>query len=272
MVTTLTPESIGQYQKSLSEKGRSGQTIRAYVADLNGLLTWSQSSALEFRTFEELASQFLNQARKTQAPKTINRKLATFRSYGKYYGEAVLVDYSAPKPGKQHPHPLPEGVSGIDRMIEQAKTDDEKAIAVLCGLVTLRVSEAREVRPSHFDLSTGKPVLTVRGKGDKVRYVPVGQKAWNILQPMYLRLAAADMKFVLLSDSGARRAWSRLGRNAELGRHTSSHDGRATGATAMLDRGANIRVVQEILGHASLETTQVYTGVNMRDMQKAVEL
>lgn len=220
-----------------------------------------------------MSSLYLNEVRKTQAPKTVNRKLATFRGFAKFNGDhAALMDYSAPKPGKQHPHPLPEGISGVERMIDNAKTSDEKAIAALCGLVSLRISEAREVKPSHFSFSTGKPVLTVRGKGDKIRYIPVGSKAWSILQPMFLSLAPSDMKFILLSDSAARRAWSRLGRHAELGRHTSSHDGRATAATAMLDKGANIRVVQEVLGHASLETTQIYTGVAMRDMAKAMEL
>lgn len=273
MVTILTSESIEEYRKSLSVKGRSGPTIRAYVADLNGLLNWYQSSQQGSSTFEELASLFLNESRKTQAAKTVNRKLATFRGFAKFHGDhAALKEYSAPTPGKQHPHPLTEGVSGVERMIAAAKTDDEKAIAVLCGLVSLRISEAREVRPSHFNLSTEKPILTVRGKGDKIRYIPVGSKAWAILQPMYVRLLPVDMKLILLSDSAARRAWSRLGRNAELGRHTSSHDGRATVATSLLDKGANIRIVQEILGHASLETTQIYTGVTMRDMSKAMEL
>ena len=203
----------------------------------------------------------------------MKRKLASFRHYAKFHGDhGALEDYTPPKPSQQHPHPLVEGNNGVVRMLEQATTTEEKSIVVLCGMIALRISEARQVKPSHFDLSTGKPVLKVRGKGDKLRHVPVGARAWSILQPIRMALERHDMKFILLSDSAARRTWSRLGRRAELGRHTSTHDGRATKATHLLDNGANVRVVQEILGHASLNTTQIYLGTSMKDMTKAMEL
>jgi len=158
-------------------------------------------------------------------------------------------------------------------MLDRASTDEERAIVVLCGLLSLRISEAREVRPSHFDLSVpGNPVLKVRGKGDKTRTIPVAPRAWSILQPIYVSSLLHDLKFVLLSDSGARRAWKRLGRLAELGRPTSSHDGRATVATHMAKNGVDIRTIQEILGHSSLETTQVYVGVSMGDMKRALDI
>ena len=273
MVTILSQESIDAFRKSLSVKGRSGHTIRAYVADVNGLATWYQNSGRTYKTFEEVAAAFLNQTRQSQAPKTVNRKLATFRTYAKFHGDhTALDDYSKPRIAEQHPHPLNEGADGVDRMLEKCKSDEERAIVVLCGMVALRISEARNVLPSHVDLSTGSPILKVRGKGDKTREIPVGTKAWATLQPIYLRLVLTNTKFILLSDSAARRTWTRLGARAELGRRTSSHDGRATKATHLLNSGANVRVVQTILGHASLNTTQIYLGTSMRDMTKAMEL
>jgi integrase/recombinase XerC len=221
---------------------------------------------------EVATSLYLNEIRKNQSPATVNRKIATFRNYAKSHGHVILAEYTRPKPGKQHPHPLPEGVNAIDRMAEKARTEDEQAIIALCGYCALRVSEARSISTHSIDLSTGSPVLRVVGKGDKTRRVPVGSKAWAILEPYYQRHMPADVHFILLSDSAARRAWNRLGARAELERRTSSHDGRATAATHMLNAGANVRTVQEILGHTSLNTTQIYLGTTMRNMKKAMEL
>lgn len=197
--------------------------------------------------------------------------MATFKEFAKTHGEAILVDYRAPKPAAPRPHPIDEGIQGIGAMLEAARNDAERALVALTGLCGLRVSEARSVRPSMFDIRNPERItLTVRGKGDKERVVPVSADAWMAMQAAYVSAYSRDLTLVPLSDSGARKAFTRIGKEAGLSRRVASHDGRATLATAALNNGANIRTVQEILGHSNVSTTQVYTGVTLDSMREAV--
>ena len=182
-----------------------------------------------------------------------------------------MEDYRPPRAQKSQPHPISEGIAGVEAMIEAAESPAERALVALTGLCALRVSEARSVKCADFDISDLTRVsVTVRGKGDKQRTVPVSARAWEAVQYAFIQAHNSGAYLVPLSDSGARRAFSRIGRKAGLARPVASHDGRATLATAALNGGANIRVVQEILGHASVTTTQVYTGVSNDSMREAV--
>lgn len=275
MEMILSSASIEQFLKSLSERGRSGNTVRAYENDLNGLLRWTRTSGAGSSTFEKQCAAYLNQTRATASPKTTKRRLATFRQFGKFHNRLVLVDYRPPTPAKPTPHPISEGVNGIHAMIEHAKKKWQAALVAGIGLLGMRVSEARTLTCDSFDLSRGMDGLsvTVVGKGDKRRTIPVGAAAWKAIEPAYIEAAASlSRRLVPVSDRTARQAFKDLGKAAGLTRDVASHDGRATLATHALNSGANIRVVQEILGHASVETTQLYTGVEMDQMREAIKL
>lgn len=195
--------------------------------------------------------------------------LKSFAAWG--WSEKVLEEYIAPTPSKTIAHPIPEGPDGLRRMIDVATTHEEKAIIGAGGFVGTRISETLDLRTGDFNLDN--MTLSVRGKGDKTRVVPVSEEAWDYLVPAYvLALHKSDKKLISYKDRGGRAAVTRLARQAKLRRAVASHDLRATFATAMLDGGANIRVVQEILGHASVETTELYTGVTMGSMREAVNL
>lgn len=272
METILTPGTIALFLDSLSERGRSGNTVRAYSADLHGLRAWTITQPSVPSTFEKIAATYLNQTRSTASPKTTTRRLSSFKSFAKFHGEVILADYIAPSPAKQEAHPIEEGISGVRTMIEMASTQWERALVSLTGLIGLRVSEARSIKPSNFDLTRGLSsiTVTVRGKGDKTRVVPVSLEAWSALESRMAECISSDAMLVPVSDSGARRAFTRLGKEAGLCRRVASHDGRATVATTALNEGANIRVVQDILGHSSVTTTQLYTKVTMDQMREAV--
>jgi site-specific recombinase XerD len=127
----------------------------------------------------------------------------------------------------------------------------------------------RTVRFEDFDLDN--MTLHVRGKGDKGRVVPVSNRAWGVLAMPVARAMMNQCEVVGLKDRFARRVITELGVRAKLERHTSSHDLRATFATAVYDHTLDQRVVQELLGHSSGTTTEIYIGRSNDQMRKAVE-
>lgn len=182
-----------------------------------------------------------------------------------------MTDYIAPTPSKTIPHPITEGMPGIRAMIACAKNYQQEALVSLGGMVGLRISESLSIQTHHFDLN--EMTLTVRGKGDKTRVVPVSEEAWTYLSGAYAyaMIHPEDKHLIRYRDRFARQIITNLAARAKLGRPVSSHDLRATFATAALDQCNNIRVVQELLGHASVETTEIYTGVEFARMREAVK-
>ena len=110
-------------------------------------------------------------------------------------------------------------------------------------------------------------VLHVLGKGYKVRRVPVSSALVAILDNLD---RDPHEPFVRMADSTARRRWRLIAEKAQISGRTSTHAGRATLATDLLGRTGNLRLVQEILGHASVATTQGYTGVTEQQMREAL--
>lgn len=185
----------------------------------------------------------------------------------------MLVDYYAPTPLKGDPHPLPEGMDGVRRMISVASANPvQRTLVALCGMCGLRVSEALAVRPSHFDLGTEKIMLHVFGKGGKERKVPVSSEAWRIMQDAVARAFVENDRLVItFKDRFARALITSLGERAKLKRRVASHDLRATFATALYDETLDQRLVQEVLGHATGAQTEIYTQPNMDRARRGVE-
>lgn len=170
------------------------------------------------------------------------------------------------------PHPIPEGMDGVRRMIEAGQSVKQRAVVAFGGFVGCRIAETLAVRPCDFDF--GEMTLLIRGKGDKSRVVPVSDEAWSIIQRPVLDMAVRDMSGTVIDyrDRAARKVVTDLGVRAGLTRSVSTHDLRATFATAVYDKTKDIRVVQELLGHASSQTSELYTGVNISNMRSAVIL
>lgn len=269
---TLSPESIETFRLSLLGKGRSEDTVKAYSTDLKMMLQDLEETEILPGEFIQSAENWLTGNRKKVAAKTTGRRLTSLRAFGRWagYGE-ILSDYSAPKPLRGQPHPLPEGIEGVKKLISVANNEKQKALIALCGFCGLRVSEALKVKPSHFDLN--EMTLRVFGKGDKERLVPVSAVAWETLQmPVTRAFVEGDRLVVGLHDRFARRVITELGVRAGLKRRIASHDLRATFATYLSSQGVHLRTIQELLGHANSTTTEIYTGVSNAQMRAAVEL
>ena len=271
-VTTLTSDSIAQFQNSLCERGRSENTVKSYGTDLRVFLSDQNTTSIPRELFESLARQWLQVNRRTMSAKTTSRRLTSLRSFARWAGWGnVLGDYSPPTPAKGTAHPLPEGLEGVRRLLNIATNERQRALIALCGFCGLRVAEALSVKPSDFDLH--EMTLLVRGKGDKRRIVPVSSEAWSVLcNPVTRAFADGDREIVQLKDRFARRIITELGVKAGLKRHISSHDLRSTFGTAVYDKTLDIRVTQELLGHSSSQTTELYTQVTLGKMRGAVEL
>ncbi len=203
--------------------------------------------------------------------KTTGRRLTSLRSFARWAGWGpILDDYDAPTPAKSVPHPLPEGMNGVRRLVAVASNDGQRCLIVLCGMVGCRIAEALEVRAEHFNLQS--MTLTIRGKGDKQRIVPVSSQAWQVLQVPVIQAFAEQRRLVNLHDRHARKIVTSLGVRAGLQRSISSHDLRATFGTHVYDKTKDIRLVQELLGHANSSTTELYVGVTQTALREAVEL
>lgn len=269
-VTTLTQEAIARHLSSLSDRGKSSQTTRAYGGDLREFLRWASLPELPMAAFENEGMRWLNQYRTTLAPKTMGRRRSSLRSFAKWAGyPSLLGDYSDPTPAQPEAHPIPEGMAGVRRMIEVATDPRHKAIVAFGGMAGLRIAETLALKPSDIDLQ--RMSMTVHGKGDKRRIVPVMDECWTNVQRCVLDAAVYRHPRVIdYQDRAARQIVTDLGRKAGLSRPVSSHDLRATFASAVYEIDHNIKAVGNLLGHASTKTTEGYIGIRMETMRDLV--
>lgn len=260
----------------LASNGSSNETLRAYRGDLQGFLDWADATQLRVPiAWDMLAvsmANYLTEHRALWSARTVQRRLVAFRSWGAFAGapRSFLGAYRAPVAERPQPHPIPEGVAGVLAMIRATDNPRHRALLALTGLMGLRVSEAVAVRPAHIDIV--EMMLTVRGKGDKTRVIPISDSVWKHLKFADDIARARGTTLVDRTEAGARRAISRFGMKAGMSRHVKSHDMRATLATALFDKTHDIRLVQEVLGHANPNTTQVYVAVTVDNMRAAMEL
>lgn len=216
-----------------------------------------------------MGNNWLTGNRKLIAPKTTQRRLTSLRAFCRWskWGD-LFGDYSAPQAAPPQPHPLPEGVDGVRRMIKAARNDQQRALIAFCGLAGLRVHEALYVELSHFNFADME--LTVHGKGEKQRVVPISDEAWQVIAPACVRVGNPHLKIIGLKDRFARRVITKTAERAHLQRHVSSHDLRATFATELYNATLDRRLVQYLLGHAKGDTTDVYIGRTREQAREAV--
>ncbi len=273
------------------EKGRSRATIDAYRRDLSSLLTWLDERSLDpLQITASDLERYFNELRDTQrSASTVARAVAALRGWFAYLTEE---GYRAEDPaarvvggqkGRTLPKPLSEDV--IVRLLESipAITSSDlrdRALLELLYSTGARVSEV--VTLGLNDLDFDEELILLTGKGSKQRLVPMGATLQRVLRD-YLADAGRG---VLLGSNKSSRVYlnsrggplSRQGVDlivhkralvAGIDRTTiSAHVFRHSCATHMLAHGADIRVVQELLGHSSIATTQLYTAVSVSTLQR----
>ncbi|MEW6353979.1 MAG: site-specific tyrosine recombinase XerD [Pseudomonadota bacterium] len=264
------------------ESGLSENTLAAYRADLQALAGWlaGQGAALCTAQRHHLLTYLSARAKRRASPRSTARLVSSMRRFYRHMLAQGTLQHdpsallSSPKLGRPLPksltEPEVEALLNAPTPIDALGLRDRAMLELLyaCGL---RVSELVGLRVAQVNLR--QEVLRVTGKGAKERLVPFGEEALAWLQ-RYLREARPGLLEGRVSDSlfisrrGAalsRQAfWHRIkhyARRAGIATHLSPHTLRHAFATHLVNHGADLRVVQMLLGHSDLSTTQIYTHV-----------
>ena len=276
-----------------AEKGFSPNTCRAYRNDLEQFLAYLRKSAsgllkggeeVNVNDVDDMVIRsYLGFLHKKNQKTTIARKLSTLRSFFRFLvkrgaistnpAESVLT----PKRGRPVPNYL--AVDEVFRLLDGVKGESVLALrnrAILETLYSTGVRVAELAGMDVGDVDFDKGFVRVIGKGKKERLAPVGKKALTCLRAYLDKRGRAAGSIItgteplLLNNRRGRlttrsiaRLLEQVVRQLGLLRPISPHGLRHTFATHMLDAGADLRVVQELLGHASLTTTQIYTHVSI---------
>lgn len=247
--------------------------MRAYRADLVGFLDWSGAASLPLTAVENKARTWLTANRDTWQPTTTHRKAAAIKSWAKWAGiRDFLVNYRMPHGPDPEPHPLAGGADDLRRLLEVSVTDADRALITLGGYCGLRSSEILGTTFNSITFPSNGPTLVVHGKGNKIRHVPLTISNLGVLVVAGGMAGGKDRPMVPWSDSYLRRRVKRLARMAGLPETTSPHDLRHTAGVLFYEAsGKDIRVVQELLGHANVHTTELYTGISQSKLRATVE-
>ena len=271
---------LDDYRQHLKlERGLSENSLNAYIGDLATFAdTVKEKSPLNISP-SDISGYFIGLTRKGQKPATLARKIASikgFFSYLKDLGrirENPALAYAAPKISRYHPDYLSPGE--IASIIEAIKPDSssylrDRAIIELLYGSGLRLSELINLKISDMELEAG--FMRVLGKGNKQRLVPVGEYAKNTVSSYLETRKEAQIKdkdYLLTNRFG--RKFSRVGLwkiikksvlQAGISKKVTPHTFRHSFATHLIEGGADLRIVQEMLGHADISTTEIYTKID----------
>ena len=282
--------ALVRFDEDLRRRGAAEKTRSAYAADLRQFAVWAswqqvQPPAVTHRLLRRYAAAL---SERRSAPATVARKLAALRAFYetlREHGEieanpAILL--AAPKRGKELPSVLaPEAISRLlDRIPASTPLElRDRAIFEIAYGSGLRAEELVGLDVTSVDFDGEE--LRVEGKGSKTRFVPAGEPALRALARYLERARAAlaqeaDEPALFLSKSGRRLSTSDIRRRLRVwARHASvqgavhPHALRHSFATHLLEGGADLRSIQELLGHASVSTTQIYTRVESARLKRA---
>ena len=293
----LSTDAIMKYERYLtSERNYSSYTVQSYISDIN-----------EFRSFleDEMMGNLLS-AKATNArnymtrlfnndfkKKSIARKLSSLKTFYRFLVTEGMINENpfemieSPKVEKTLPSFLyKDEIEKIFNSIDTTDAIGKRNLAIMEILYGsgLRVSELVSLKESNLDYSN--MLIKVHGKGNKERFVPMNSRTVQAIRSYLLigrpelilknELEAPDVMFVnhhgtALTTRGVRVILDKILLDAAETHHISPHTLRHTFATHLLDGGADLRSVQEMLGHSNLSTTQIYTHVSTEQLKKSME-
>ena len=290
--------AIRQFSRFLvSERNASGETVRAYLREVSGLCAflkeaagkdpekgkggWGTVTAADLRRY--FAASF--PGRKSS---TIARKISAVRSFFSFLVDQGEIrgnpadSIAAPRREMRLPEFLPvDEMMDLLRSLPEGGEREARDAAILELLYSsgLRVGELVSLRSE--DVNFEESTVRVSGKGRKVRIVPVGEKAAAALRAYLASTGRGEgpdagalfrnLRGGPLTARSVARILEEALRRAGSGRHLSPHGLRHSFATHLLESGADLRAIQEMLGHASLSTTQRYARVNVSHLMRAYE-
>lgn len=272
------------------EKGLSGNTSEAYATDLNFFVTYVENMGIYEPTGltpTAILSWLVHQKTQGMHSRTISRRLSSLRSFFNFLRLERIVTANPvttiqnPKVGLYLPDVL--SIEEVERLLSAPDIRTplgmrDRAILELAYACGLRASETVNLKLHQID--TNLAYLRIIGKGNKERVTPIGEVAMEILHD-YIRkarpflLKAAGSEFLFVGRNGRpitrQRFWQilkqyalQVGLKAEISPHSLRH----SFATHLLEGGADLRIVQMLLGHSSITTTQIYTHLDLQHLRE----
>lgn len=260
------------------EKGLSQNSVKSYQSDLIHFMEWSMK-VLKIPA-KSVTSQDINKYIKYLfdddfKSSSVNRKISSIKSYflflkkKKYIKDIPTEDIPIPKQNKNLPSSMSE--KDVEILLSSIKNNSnieirDRAMVELLYATGVRVSELIGIKFNNIDMN--RRVIRVMGKGSKERLIPFGDQAHNAITNYLLVRTKSQAKELFLSNrnKGISRVsfWNRMKvylKKCNLNSNISPHTLRHAFATHLLNRGADLRSVQMLLGHSDLSTTQIYTHI-----------
>lgn len=283
--------SVTEYLNHLSvERGLSKNTTAAYRRDLAKFLTYLESNDNSELDSDLLAS-YVAHMRGTGnfSESSISRSVVAIRNFSAFRSKELKVSdhlksFSPPKIPKRLPKALPyqsivDLINNVGRSANPMSLRDSALLELIYGTGS-RISEVLALNVEDLDTSAEALLVRLTGKGNKSRMVPVGAFAKSAVDDYLTRLRPVlqngkRVNALFLNSRGSRlsrqSAWKIISEAAERLKleDVSPHSLRHSFATHLLDGGADIRVVQELLGHSSVTTTQIYTLVTIDKLRES---
>ena len=285
-------ELIDDYERYLLiDQGKSQNTIQSYMRDLKKFVTFiNEQELVEINNINKDTIQLyiisLNKA--GFAASTTNRMISTLKNFFHYLIREQKMDHNPMDliQGAKNRKHLPKTLSSkeIDRLLEAPDTETnngirDRAILEVMYASGLRVSELTHLKMNELHLELG--FIQTIGKGDKERIIPIGEEAlfWirkylEEVYPVYSK-KSTDSTILFLTQRGKQFTrqgiWKNLKKYVNLAgidHEVSPHILRHSFATHLLENGADLRMVQELLGHSDISTTQIYTHVSKQRLQE----
>ncbi len=268
-------------QYLIVEKGLSNSTISSYKEDLKSFFKFKKAKKVEELDYKDIDNYIIFLTDDDKAPKTIIRRATTIRSFFSFlqkenymFHESSLIEM--PKLNHSLPNVLSfEEVEALFSAPDMTKKEGirDRAMLEVMYASGLRVSELLSLKLSQYSSSLN--CLKIYGKGNKERMVPIGDYALEYLTK-YLREVrdfniGKKTDYVFLNKAGKpitrQYFWQQIkkyGKIAQIKKSISPHTLRHSFATHLLENGADLRMVQEALGHSKISTTQIYTHVSTK--------
>lgn len=295
METTTGIHKLKNFAEYLKfEKNFSSNTLDAYIRDLKKLADYSQefleSTDSENITYDNLLDFMQHQSKQGISERTQARWVSSTKAFYKYLFEEEQIKENptslleGPKLGLYLPDTLSfEDVEKLVSVIDQGTDFGQRNFCMVevlygCGL---RVSELIDLKLS--DINFNESYIRVEGKGKKVRFVPLAPYTHKVLQNYilnvrsHMRIAPKSTDIAFLNSRGTALsrvmvfiAIKEMAHKAGIYKSISPHTFRHSFATHLLQNGADLRFIQELLGHSSITTTQVYTHLDTENLRTAI--
>lgn len=282
-------ENINEFIQYLqAEKNASHHTITHYKKDIEDFVYFLRQQSVQdvmAVSYVDIRQYLTYLHQKEFSRRTISRKLSSLRSFFRFLERGKQIEVNplqlihTPKLDKRLPqYFFPQELEELFQVPDRSKPLGQRNLAILETLYAsgMRVSELVGLNLEHIDLDLG--IALVFGKGSKERYVPLGQFAQEALHEYFhhgrnsLMKARTEAFFLnyqgnRLTDRSVRRVLNQLIQKTSLTQKITPHKLRHTFATHLLEGGADLRTVQELLGHVQISSTQIYTHVSNEHMR-----